>query len=440
MTTLSPAASPLTPRHHLWRVNVLVSTYIAYAGYYLTRKAFSISRTSIADEFAWGLDATAHIWTTFLVAYMIGQFVSSFLGRKWGPRVILLGGLGLSIIFNAVFGFANSFPTFIVFMAFNGLVQASGWPGVVGAISEWLRPNERGSIMGIWMTSYAVGNMVVKGVGGYLLGVYGWRWSFWGLTLLTVAVWLILYLLQRDRPRDVGLAPIVAPDAQSQTVKASQAEHVGLREYLHILTHPVILAMGIAYFCIKFLRYALDSWLPAFLNIQGLDVTQASWYSGIFDGAGLAGVVVAGFVLDRLFKGNWALLCFVLSLGMIGGYVAVISFGGVGPIALAWCFGIVGFMLYGPDSLLSGAAAVQVAGERNGVAVAGVVNGIGSFGPVIQEEVIGWLVKDDVLAGMHNTNLLALAMSILFAFLMLVLMWRLRQTHRQNGLEAMAVK
>jgi MFS transporter, OPA family, glycerol-3-phosphate transporter len=118
----------------------------------------------------------------------------------------------------------------------------------------------------------------------------------------------------------------------------------------------------------------------------------------------------------------------------------VISFGGVGPIALAWCFGIVGFMLYGPDSLLSGAAAVQVAGERNGVAVAGVVNGIGSFGPVIQEEVIGWLVKDDVLAGMHNTNLLALAMSILFAFLMLVLMWRLRQTHRQNGLEAMAVK
>ena len=82
---------------------------------------------------------------------------------------------------------------------------------------------------------------------------------------------------------------------------------------------------------------------------------------------------------------------------------------------MAVWFGLVGFMLYGPDTLLCGAASVQVAGEKNAVAVAGLVNGMGSIGSVVQEEVIGWLVRGHVTEGVRNTNLLALAMSILMA-------------------------
>src|SRR5205085_11242132 len=113
----------------------------------------------------------------FLFAYMLCMFINGFLGRRWGPRVLLLGGLGFSIVFNVMFGFANSFSTFLVFMFFNGLVQASGWPGSVGAVAQWLRPAERGMIMGVWSTNYMIGNMLVKSLGGFLLGNYGWRWS-----------------------------------------------------------------------------------------------------------------------------------------------------------------------------------------------------------------------------------------------------------------------
>src|SRR5262250_587643 len=106
----------------IWRWRILVSSYLAYGGYYLTRKTFTICKTSIAKDLNWQLGDTAHIWTAFLVAYMLGMFINSFLGRRWGPRVLLLGGLGLSIGLNVVFGFANSFATFLVFMFFNGLV------------------------------------------------------------------------------------------------------------------------------------------------------------------------------------------------------------------------------------------------------------------------------------------------------------------------------
>jgi len=89
------------------------------------------------------------------------------------------------------------------------------------------------------------------------------------------------------------------------------------------------------------------------------------------------------------------------------------------------CFGLVGFMLYGPDTLLCGAASVQAAGEKNAVAVAGLVNGLGSLGPVIQEEVIGWLVRGHVQQGMRNVNRLALSVSIFMTCLLAIIAWRL---------------
>ena len=422
----SPVAlKPLSPGQASWRWRILIASYLAYGGFYLTRKVFTICKTTIARDLGWELGDTAHIWTAFLVAYMLGMFLNSFIGRRWGPRVLLLGGLGLSMACNVVFGFANSFATFIVFMFFNGLVQAGGWPGTVGAVAEWLRPAERGTVMGVWSTNYLVGNMLVKSLGGFLLLAYGWRWSFFGCTLLTFGVWWLVYFWQRNRPTDVGLEPILDEQStETRAVTASQADRVSFKQYAQLAMNPIILAMGASYFCIKFLRYALDSWLPAFLNLQGLDVARASYYSQVFDLAGLGGVLLAGWALDRWFNGNWAAVGAVMSLGVIAGYAAVIKFGG-SPGSIAIWFGLVGFMLYGPDTLLCGAASVQVAGEKNAVAVAGLVNGMGSIGAVLQEQVIGWLVRGDVQRGMRNTNLIALSVSIFMAVLLAIIAWRM---------------
>lgn len=418
-----------------WRIHILATTYLAYAGYYLTRKAFTICKTSIAGEFNIGLDATGHIWTAFLIAYMVGQFVSSYLGRKHGARLLLLTGLGISMGVNALCGIANSFPTLMVFMIINGFAQATGWPGAVGGIAYWVAPQERGRIMGWWSTSYAVGNVLVKTVGGFLLGMYGWRWSFVGLTLLTLLIWLYVYLRHRNRPEDVGLEPFVEEDAERlQAVRTAQGDRITLGEYLRLMANPLILVMGFSYFCIKFLRYALDSWLPAFLNVQGMNVAHASYYSQIFDVAGLVGVIAAGYALDKLFRGNWALLCLVLGVGMTFAYYGVLLAGN-SPVLLALCYGLVGFMLYGPDTLLGGAAAVQVAGEKNGVAVAGIVNGLASLGPVVQEQVIAWLVRGHVEQGMRNTNLLAFTMSAAFTLMMVVAVWRLHRAHEDDRRE-----
>lgn len=439
-------AQTLSDEQRLWRWRVLVATYCAYAGYYLVRKVFSVVKSTLAKPVAeggygMGFQAVANIWTVYLVAYMLGQFLNSYIGRKWGPRVLILGGLAASMACNVVFGFANSYYTFMVFMAFNGLVQAAGWPASVGSVAEWLRKEERGAIMGIWSSSYIVGNLVVKYLAGFLLATFGVElasngvpYAFWGCTLATFAIWWLVYFWQRTRPQDVGLPAIIDVEhEEDQTVAVADQPNITFGEYLRLLFHPIIFLMGCSYFCIKFLRYMLDSWLPTFLNLQGLAVDKAAYYSTIFDIVGIAGAVLAGFAMDRIFKGRWERVCVLLAFGMVISYISVVQWG-ANPYMQAICFGLVGLMLYGPDTILCGAAAVVVAGERNAVAVAGIINGIGSIGPIVQEQVVGMFLSGNSSAdAIRDTNLMGLGVSVVFFFLLAIITamtWRGQHKHK----------
>ena len=413
----------MTATHRNWQVTVLTTTFVAYIGYYLTRKVFGNVKTSIVEDLGITLADTANLWTAFLIAYMLGQFINGYFGRKVGPKVTLLAGLGISIVCSIVFGLANSYATFMVFMIINGLVQASGWPGVVGGIAHWLTPKERGSIMGVWSSSYLIGNNVVKWACAlFLANGLGWRYAFIGLALGTLLIWLIILIFQRDKPEDVGLEPIISPreELEEAAVHTATSERITFRDYLGLVFSPVIVLMGASYFCVKFLRYALDSWLPTFLDLQGMDKASAAGYSSIFDFAGLAGAIVAGLLLDRVFKKQWIPVCLLMAIGCVLSYGLVLYFG-TSPVLLAWLFGGVGFMLYGPDTIICGAAAVAVAGERNALAAVGIINGIGSIGPIVQEQVIGRLVDaNDPIASMRNTNYLFLGVAVLLTVLLVL--------------------
>lgn len=413
----------LTKTHRKWQLTVLSVTFFTYIAYYFNRKVFGNVKTSIVEDLGITLGDTANLWTAFLIAYMAGQFINGFFGRKAGPKITLLTGLGISMGCSIVFGLTNSYATFMVFMIINGLVQASGWPGVVGGIAHWLTPKERGTIMGVWSSSYLIGNNIVKWACAlFLANGLGWRYAFIGLSAASLLVWIAILIFQRDKPEDVGLTPIITErdEIEEAVVHAAERERITFRDYLGLVTSPVIILMGTSYFCVKFLRYALDSWLPTFLDLQGMDKASAAGYSSIFDFAGLAGAIAAGFMLDRVFNKQWIPLCLMMSIGCVASYGLVIYYG-TSPVLLAWLFGGVGFMLYGPDTIICGAASVAVAGERNALAAVGIVNGIGSIGPIVQEQIIGKIVdENDPVASMRNTNYLFLGISVLLAALLLL--------------------
>ena len=86
-------------------------------------------------------------------------------------------------------------------------------------------------------------------------------------------------------------------------------------------------------------------------------------------------------------------------------------------IALAFCcLGLLGFCLFGPDSLLSGVGTIDVGSKRKAVLAAGIVNGLGSSGPVLQELSIGYLRTANAHAadkGMNAVFMLLVTVAVL---------------------------
>jgi len=381
-----------------WQYRIFSATWLAYVGYYFTRKAYFVVKSDLADSMGLDTVSLAHLGTAYLISYMVGQYSSAYFGRRLGPKLLLLFGMAVSLACNLVFGASNSYWTILLFLSLNGLAQGTGWPGSIGSLAYWFKRKQRGSILGIWATCYQVGSLVATSFAAYMLGHYGWRWSFFGASMIMLVIWSAVLLLHPNRPEDVGLPPLQDEDDEEEQSEKTETETKVKkgRESLGWSKEVVytVVLMGIVYFGIKFLRYALWSWAPYFLqnnfNQAGDD---AGYLSTAFDIAGFIGVIFAGFVSDRLFKGKRSFLSFLMLFLMAMSFIFMYTMGSTSLLYFTISMAMTGFMLYGPDSLISGVGAIDVGTKKGALVAAGIINGTGSIGPIFQEEIIGWLYE-----------------------------------------------
>jgi OPA family glycerol-3-phosphate transporter-like MFS transporter len=386
-------ASTKNPYHH-WQFRILAATWLAYAGYYFCRKAFYVVKADLSATFRISTMELAQLGTAYLVTYMIGQFSSAYIGKKLGPKLLLLAGMGISILCNFAFGMSNGFWTIMLFLTINGLAQGTGWPGCIGSLAFWFKRKQRGSILGVWATCYQLGSVAATSFAAYLLGSAGWRWSFFGASLVLLSIWFFVLIFHPNKPENVGLKPIVDEAEPDEQNTPETKENANLKPGWSKDVILIILTMGAIYFCIKFLRYALWSWVPFFFQMNfHLAGDEAGYLSTVFDICGFAGVIFAGFISDRVFQGHRALLSFLMISGMTICFIIMYHLGAKSLFYFTVTMGLIGFMLYGPDSLLSGVGAIDVGSKKGALAAAGIINGMGSIGPIFQEQIIGWMYE-----------------------------------------------
>ena len=108
-------------------------------------------------------------------------------------------------------------------------------------------------------------------------------------------------------------------------------------------------------------------------------------------------------------------------------FVLMYTMGSTSLMYFTISMGLAGFMLYGPDSLISGVGAIDIGSKRGAVVAAGIINGTGSIGPIFQEEIIGWLYEkyDHALTPIF---LLLLFVASVTAFITFILWFRSRKS------------
>src|SRR5213075_2702184 len=93
-----------------WRWQIFSITWLAYAGFYLTRKAFSVAKNELKRPEVMGLTRGDMSWIDGgnSVAYAIGQFLFGTLGDKLGTRVIILVGMLSSVVAAVAMGCSST--------------------------------------------------------------------------------------------------------------------------------------------------------------------------------------------------------------------------------------------------------------------------------------------------------------------------------------------
>jgi OPA family glycerol-3-phosphate transporter-like MFS transporter len=420
-------ATPLSREHRTWRTKVFVATWLSYFGFYFCRTPFSATKSEIGKETAWGATTLGDIEAIYLIAYAVGQFLASGMGTKLGPRKNVLLGMGISLTVTLAMGVSLTVPMFMGLVAVNGLAQATGWSGNVGTMASWFHKHERGRVMGLWSTNFTAGALVSQYTMAGVLALaaaYGgtWRWCFYAGAGVLAIVWIQFYRFQRNRPEDVGLPPIDDPVTAVDESKITEPESSGdvpearihrsgdagpSRGPIAIFGNLVryVRSMGLSraawtnlmlvggfYFFSKLVRYAIWSWAAYFLvNNYSVSASQSNVYATAFGVCGLPGVFLTGWLSDKYFGSRRAGVAFVMMLGMTLATGLLMMFAGTSVVVFTVLLGAVGFTLFGPDALLSGAGAMDIGGRRGATFATAVISGFGSMGPIVQAFVIGRL-------------------------------------------------
>ena len=373
-----------------WRVQIFAITWLAYAAFYFTRKAFSVAKLGIGEDPTFMLDkmAMANLDAIYLTAYAVGQFTWGILADRFGPRVVVLGGLLISAAAALVMGNFATLPIFATCMLIQGLAQSTGWSGLCKNLGSFFPSEQRGRVLGLWSSCYAFGGLVASPFAGWwaytLIG--SWHAAFISSAAVVGLVAVLFFIFQRNKPEDVGL-PAVEPEPELTAEQADAQSKISMWEPLkEILRNRTVLVLGLAYFMLKPARYAILLWGPVivFEQMPSVGKVGAAIIPTAFELAGLLGPILIGLASDKLFGARRMPACVISLLALtvsLAFFMGALHTGSV-LLVVALLF-VMGLTLYGPDSMISGAAAIDFGTAKAGATAAGFVNGCGSVGAIL---------------------------------------------------------
>lgn len=383
------------PSQRYWRYRIFAITWLAYAGFYLCRRNFSVVMPLLQRDLGYTNFQLANIIFGYSLFYSLGQFVFGPLADRFGSRLTVFVGLLLSIGATVLMGFMPTMVILTVLCCANGVGQSAGWPGLVKNMAPWFRRQERGVVMGWWTTNYVLGGFLATVFATFVAtrpwtgAGTGWQRGFWAPAALLLVITIVFAAFDRDRPSDAGLPEI------EETTQESHSQAATARQgwiFFKMLGDPGVWTIAVGCALSKMIRYSFLFWLPLYMT-QKLKYSagQAGYTSSIYEFVGFTGAILAGYISDKFMQ---ARRIPVASL-MFGGLALMCwlhpRFAAMGPLGVAVSIALIGIMNYGPDTLLQGAAS-QDAGAKWGTGTAsGFISGFGSVGQLFSPYLVAWI-------------------------------------------------
>ncbi|MFF4792745.1 MFS transporter [Streptomyces sp. NPDC001276] len=421
-----PHRTPLSGPAHAdavrWRRRIFAVTWLAYAGFYFVRQAFSVAKLGILDDPAANTALTEHalgvIDAVYLAAYAAGQFLWGMWADRFGPRVVVIGGMIGAIAAACVMGLSSALLVFGGAMVVQGLAQSAGWAPLCKNMGSFFPVRQRGRALGLWSTNYAFGGLAAPPFLGWIAYALfdSWRAAFFSGAATLGAVLLLFAAFQKNSPREAGIteddAPAGEPAPGGRPAPAMETgeRRRGIALYRETLRDRMVLTLGATYFLLKPARYAILLWGPVLVSrrLPDLDKVGAVLVPIAFGAAGVLAPIGVGWLSDRLFASRRVPPC-VLALALLTAALALfMPLTATGSVAvMIGVLAVIGLSVYAADSMISCVAAVDFGTDKGAGTAAGLVNGCGSVGAILGGLLPGFLSGGVLFTGFAVAALLA---------------------------------
>ena len=476
-----------------WQWRTIIGTMIGYSIFYLVRKNFSFAIPGLTAEYGITKATFGAILAIASFIYGVSKLINGFLADRLNGRWHLVTGLSVSAFVNILFGAgamicayftgATSGPKFVhwlvilfaVLYVINNMFQGCGFPPCNRLITHWVPPHELATKMSIWNTSHSVGAFLAAVLCGYIMGHTGtdmsadpamretvmantanitssmdpaaaqayvdsalhnigaWQWAFWIPAAIAVLGVIFIIVTLRDTPKSVGL-----PELEGTKVAKTndEDERKDFRQFIikKVILNPIVWILSLSVFFVYIVRLAVLDWGPSFLQeSRGLSPALSAWTVAIFEAFGVVGMIVAGVVSDKVFKGRAQRTC---ALCMVGVIVFLTIFcllpASTNPVILMLVLACIGFFLYGPQALIGVVASNQVT-RRGASSANGIIGFVAYLSPIISGLVFGH-IADNPKFGWEGVFKIMILVAVLGLITMLTL-WN-KKTDGYNNSEA----
>ena len=214
---------------------------------------------------------TGFLGAAYFYPYAAMQLPAGLLSDSWGPRNTITLFFGIAFIGSVILGMAPSVTLAIVGRTLVGLGVAMLFVPTMKILAEWFHIREFAMMTGILMALGGLGSLIAATPLVWLSNWIGWRQSFLLVGVFTLALAVLVYLIVRDRPTNMGWP---SPAGTKQSNAAPIALWAGVKK---VMTTPHFWPIAIWFFfdCAIFFSFGGLWGGPYFMQIYGYSKSQS---------------------------------------------------------------------------------------------------------------------------------------------------------------------
>jgi ACS family D-galactonate transporter-like MFS transporter len=392
--------SPQPTKIRYW---MLALVFINVVINYLDRTNLSVAAPELSKELDLSTEQLGYVFSAFGWTYAALQIPGGLIADKYGPRVLYAACLITWSFSTICQGFAKGFASIFGFRFATGAFEAPSYPINNRIVTSWFPNHERASAIALYVSGQFIGLAFLTPVLVSIQVAVGWRGLF-VVTGLVGLVWgIIWYIFYRDPLDHKGvnqaeLDHIERGGGLIRNRNASKDEPSIWRweNFKQVSSSRTLWGVYLAQFCVNATLWFFLTWFPTYLvKFRGLDFIKSGYLASIPFLAACAGLLLSGFISDRLVQRGVSvglarktpiIIGLFLSVSIVGAnytdetslviFFMSLAFFGAGMALISWVF----------VSILSPKKLIGLTG--------GVFNFMGNLASIIVPIVIGYLAKD----------------------------------------------